>query len=158
MRSLALTLAVFLPSVALVTSTAWGQVVTECDWVANPANILEPWNQHSRTYANGAIRVAALDTGGEPVCCSAHLLVLSPSGSGLSEPAYRACHVVSAQRGMGFYSLDIAGISASYDPSRGLSLSVPVGHWHAGMDSGAGPILERLEVLINQASGSVSID
>ena len=147
---LCLSLALPLPAAA--------QVVSDCDWVANPANILEPWDAHTRTYANGAIRVAALDTGGEPVCCSAHLLVLSPSGAGTDEPVYRQCRVVSAQPGMGFYSLDIAGIEARYDPAKGLMLSVPVGHWHSGMDAGAGPIPERLEVVINQASGAVTAD
>ena len=150
---------------ALVTATvlasafpAGAQVVGECDWIANPGNIMEPWDAHSRTYANGAIRVAWLDTGGEPVCCSSHLLVLHPSGSGDDAPVYRACHVVSAQPGMGFYDLDIAGIAASYDPARGLLLSVPVGHWHAAMDSGAGPIRERLEIRINQANGTVTVE
>ena len=131
------------------------QVVTDCDWVANPANIAEPWDLHSRTYANGAIRIALLDTGGEPVCCSAHLLILSPSGSGQHEPAYRACHVYSAQPGMGFYGFDIARTTASYDPARGLSLSVPVYHWHQGIETGAPPIEERAELRINQATGEV---
>ena len=134
---------------------AGAQVITDCDWVANPANIAEPWEANSRTYANGAIRIALLDTGGEPVCCSAHLLILAPSGSGQEEPAYRACQVFSARSGSGFYGFDVARTAASYDPARGLLLSVPVYHWHQGMESGAPPIEERVELRINQATGEV---
>lgn len=131
------------------------QVVSDCGWIGNPANILEPWDRFSRTFANGAIRVAQLDTGGEPVCCAQHLLVLAPSGDGRSEPVYRMCHVVSARAGEGFYEVDVAGITATYDPAEGLLLSVPVGHWHQAMETGSGPIWERMEVRINQATGEV---
>ncbi|WP_417599492.1 hypothetical protein [Pararhodobacter oceanensis] len=140
---------------ALLPVIASAQVVGECDWLGNAANIAEPWEVNSRTFANGNIRIALLDTGGEPVCCSAHLLVLSPSGNGSDGPVYRQCRVVSATAGQGFYSMDIPGITASYDPARGLLVSVPVGHWHQGMDSGAGPIPGRMDIRINQANGAV---
>jgi len=134
------------------------QVITECDgWLASPANIVEPWELNSRTYANGAIRVAWIDTGGEPVCCSSHFLVLSPSGE-VDGPAYRQCRIVSAQPGLGFYGIDIQGIVASYDPNSGLLLSVPVDHWHQGMETGAPPIPDRMDIRINQATGSVTYE
>jgi len=138
-----------------VPGFAVAQAITDCDWVGNPANIMEPWEVHSRTYANGNIRVAWLDTGGEPVCCSSHLLILSPSGDGEGEPIYRQCRVASAQPGQGFYSVDVPGITASYDPNKGLLLSVPIGHWHPGMDTGAPAIPDRMEIRINQANGVV---
>lgn len=131
------------------------QVITDCDWIGNPANIVEPWDVNTRTFANGNIRVAWLDTGGEPVCCSSHLLILSPSGDGRDGPAYRQCRVASARPGTGFYAVDVPGITASYDPVLGLSLSVPVDHWHSGMDQGRPPIRERMEISINQATGTV---
>jgi hypothetical protein len=147
---------------ALATATlpmmAQAQVVTDCDWIANPANILEPWDQNSRTYANGNIRIAALDTGGEPVCCAAHLLVLSPSGSGVHEPVFRQCRVVSARPGEGFFAMDIPGTIASYDPARGLLVSVPVAHYHHGIGSGQPAIWERMEIRINQATGDVTAE
>lgn len=138
--------------------SALAQVVTECGWIGTPANILEPWDRFSRTFANGAIRVARIDTGGEPVCCAQHLLVLAPSGNGSDEPVYRQCLVVSAQPGLGFYEVDVARIAASYDPSRGLLLSVPVGHWHHGLEQGNPPIWEPMFVRINQATGEVSVE
>jgi hypothetical protein len=137
---------------------AAAQVVTECDWIGTAANIVEPWETQSRTFANGNIRVAWVDTGGEPVCCSSHLMVLSPSGDGHDEPIYRQCRLVSAQPGAGFFTVDVPGIAASYDPALGLLLSVPVGHWHHAMETGAAPIWERMEVRINQATGVVSIE
>lgn len=153
----ALSLCALVALVAAVPLSAPAQVVADCDWIASPANIAEPWDQNSRTYANGAIRVALLDTGGEPVCCSAHLLILAPSG-GQDEPVYRQCRVASAGAGTGFFSIDVPGIAASYDPAKGLLLSVPVGHWHQGMESGQPAIPDRMEIRINQASGEVSFE
>lgn len=154
MRLLALSVALVVPALAQA------QVVQTCEaagYIASPANIFEPWAEHSRTYANGAIRIAHLDTGGEPVCCASHLLVLSPAG-GVDEPEYRACHVVSAGGGLGFNRVDIPGTTASYDPARGLLLSVPVWHWHDGMNQGRPAIVERMEVRINQAAGTVVVE
>lgn len=135
------------------------QVITECDWVGAAANILEPWEANTRTFANGAIRVAVADTGGEPACCSSHLMILSPSSDGSEDPAWRQCRVASASEGLGFYSVDVPGIVASYDPARGLLLSVPVGHWHDGMNAAEGPpIIERMEIRVNQSNGEVSVE
>lgn len=138
---------------------ASAQVVRECGRIGTAANVLEPWESHSRTYANGAIRVAVADTGGEPACCSSHLMVLSPNGDGSQEPLFRQCRIVSASEGgIGFYSVDVQGIVASYDPSLGLLLSVPVGHWHEGMNEGAPPSPERVEVRVHQTTGAVELE
>lgn len=145
---------------ALLPGLAQAQIVQDCrdaDWTANPANIAEPWAEQSRSYANGAIRIALIDTGGEPVCCAAHLLVLSPAG-GQDGPAYRACRLVSGAAGQGFFDLDIPGTTASYDPARGLLLSVPVAHWTEAVEMGRPPIWERMEVRVNQATGTVEVE
>ncbi len=134
--------------------TAAAQVITECNEIASAVNIAEPWEANTRTFANGAIRVAMLDTGGEPACCSRHLMVLMPAGGG-DEPVWRQCRIASAQPGLGFYDVDVPGITASYNPSKGLLLSVPIGHWHQGMETGAPPIPDRMEIRINQATGTV---
>lgn len=149
--------ALVLGAQAVVAGGAAGQVVAECDWIASPAHIAEPWADNTRSYANGAIRVARLDTGGEPVCCSAHLLVLAPS-SPAEGPVYRQCFVVSGAPGLGFHDIGIAGIEASYDPARGLLLSVPVFHWHEGVERGDPGIAERMELRINQALGHVVVE
>lgn len=147
-------------ALALLPLGAQAQVIQDCQqvpWLASPANITEPWADHSRTFANGNIRVALLDTGGEPVCCAAHLLVLMPVG-GQDEPVYRQCSVVSGAQGLGFFTLDVAGIAASYDPARGLLLSVPLTHWTEAVETGADPIADRMELRINQAAGTLALE
>jgi len=101
-------------------SGAMAQVVMPCDGRANAQYLYEPWEENSRTYGNGAIRVAELDTFGEPAGLSAHLLVLAP-GPELGP----ICGVISQHDGHGWADLDIAGIQASYDATRGLLLMVP---------------------------------
>ena len=32
--------------------------------------VMEPWEQNTRTFYNGQVRVAVVDTDGEPACCS----------------------------------------------------------------------------------------
>lgn len=80
----------------------------------------------TRSFSSGKIKVAHVDTDGEPVCCSSHLLVFIPS----PEIGSR-CFVVSQkaarddQSALGFSSLDLGRLRASYDPQRGLLLTVP---------------------------------
>jgi hypothetical protein len=152
MRPVPTAVALFMSVLPLTLSA---QAVHECGWVGNPGNIAEPWDSNTRTFANGRIRVALLDTGGEPACCSVHLLILSPSGQD-EGPEYRQCRVVSDQQeGIGFSDLDLAGIAASYDPARGLRLDVPVWRYIDGTTRGTPG---RVAVRINQATGSVAIE
>ena len=139
---------------AVAPAPAPAQVIEECGWVGSPANIVEPWQAHSRTYANGAIRIALLDTE-EPVCCAAHLLVLSPSGQD-EGPGYRQCHVVSDRDGgLGFNLIDFDAIASSYDPALGLRLDVPFWRYTDGRDRGRPG---ALALRINQASGAVTLE
>ncbi|MCC5971508.1 MAG: hypothetical protein JJU15_16315 [Pararhodobacter sp.] len=144
----------FAAPVAVVPVMLSAQVIEDCGWVSSPAHITEPWDENSRSFANGAVRVARLDTGGEPVCCAVHLLILSPAPEG----PHRQCHTASPASGRGFFDIDFSGISASYDPAQGLLVSVPVFHWHSGVETGAGGIPDRMEILVNQATGAVTAD
>ena len=63
-----------------------------------------------------------LDTGGEPACCSLHLLVMSP-GAATDEPPYQDCHVISEHDNFGFGNIDFDKLSAAYDPKKGLLLT-----------------------------------
>lgn len=143
---------------ATLATDADAQVLNACDWVANPANIAEPWDRFSRTFANGAIRIALLDTE-EPACCPVHLLILSPSGE-VEGPGYRACHVLSLGETLGFNGIDFAAITASYDPARGLALSVPASVWQEGMrpDGNPEPWAVNVVLRINQATGAVTLE
>jgi hypothetical protein len=143
-----------LAAALILAAPAAAQTLNDCDWVASPANLIEPWEANTRTFANGAIRIAALDTE-EPACCYAHLLILSPSGE-VEGPGYRACHVLSdGAPGMGFSGIDLAGIAASYDPARGLRLDVPVFRYTDGTGPGRPG---RVAVRINQATGAVTLE
>ena len=109
------------------TAPAGAVVVRACDDGNNTAmvtNIVEPWEKNARTYYNGQVRVALLDTGGEPACCSLHLLILSP-GAAKDEPAYTDCHVVSDHDNFGFGNIDFAKLGARYDAGKGLLISFP---------------------------------
>ena len=50
-----------LACVALV-SPAQAQEAVWCDWPARADAIVEPWSQNTRTFANGDVRLALLDT------------------------------------------------------------------------------------------------
>ena len=66
-----------LVAAALLSGTAVAQEVWECDWRNTASSIFEPWEEFTRTFANGAVRIAVIDMvepGGAPL----HLLVLSP--------------------------------------------------------------------------------
>ena len=136
----------------LLAFPAFGQVVGECDWRARADAIAEPWSESSRTFANGAVRIARSDTG-EPACCSASLIVLAPDALG-----YRTCFLVHPGGKLsGWHGVDIAGTTASHDPARGLLLTVPVTDPDplGGPDpEGAHPIALR----INQAEGTVALE
>ncbi|MFN0262344.1 hypothetical protein ACKTEK_00550 [Tepidamorphus sp. 3E244] len=97
------------------------QSVNDCDWVASARNLVEPWGDYTRTFSNGEVRIALLDTV-EPAAGALHSLVLSPPRSELGD---RQCRVISYAPGIGFPGLDFGQLDASYDPATGLTFTVP---------------------------------
>lgn len=90
----------------------------------------------TKSYAEGKIRIAEIDTDGEPVCCSSHLLILIPNpeiGSQCFAVSDRAATGASSARG--FSAIDFARIKAAYEPAKGLLLTVPYRLYHAGRKS-----------------------
>lgn len=141
---------------ALSAAPAGAQYMLGCQdsWIANPVFIAEPWEANTRTWANGAIRLAVLDTMGEPACCSVHLLVISPNLRGEFGEQI-VCNIVSAHEGgLGWADIDLQGARASYDAARGLLISLPVTHYVDGINDRPG--LVRLR--INQAIGAVGFE
>ncbi|NOX74971.1 MAG: hypothetical protein GXP03_15575 [Alphaproteobacteria bacterium] len=114
-------LAALLLSLAGASATQ-AQVISDCDWEASAWNLVEPWAENSRTFSNGATRLAVLDTV-EPAAGAMHLLILSPPYDPL---AGRQCKVLSWFKGMGFAGLNFSDLKAGYDPSRGLLFELPV--------------------------------
>jgi hypothetical protein len=101
--------------------------VRPCDYAASVQSIAEPWERNTRSFYNNAVRVALLDTGGEPVCCSQHLLILLPDRAGhvpgMDEG--RLCRVVGDREQMGFLSIDVSRMRTRYDAGRGLLIEFP---------------------------------
>jgi hypothetical protein len=127
-------------------AAATAQALRDCDtWEANARHVVAP--PHGvQDFAEGAIRVIGLDTA-EPACCSAHLMVIHP----VPDAPFPACTLVSHTEGQGFSGLDMAGLTAAYDPATGLVLTLPVGVWEEITSRPA-----TLTVTVNQASGQVT--
>ena len=137
-------------ALVLGSVSAEAAVVGQCGALNNLENLVEPWEQNTKTFYNGQVRIALVDTGGEPVCCSTHLVILVPRND---EMGGSECFVFSQTQYdmedgpsyMGFQGIDFQKIKASYDPSKGLTLSVPYSTYVDGIDSEYGVA----KVLIN---------
>lgn len=130
---------------------AAAQTAIDCTgWQAAARNIPEPWEAHTRTFANGDIRVALLDTI-EPAAGAFYLMVLAPP---YDELGSRNCAIIAATGGsMGFAGLSFDRIGASYDPARGLTLRLPAS-LYAPATGGFDPVI--LAVTINQRAGTIT--
>ena len=136
-----------------VTTTALAEpTLSACEGPTRIDAIIEPWDQHTRTFANGAIRIIGLDTG-EPACCSYHLAIIAPDPQEENWP--RQCLALNdGGEWTGFQSVDVGGTQSSYDPGRGLLLSVPVERYIDGIRS----TKMVVDIRINQATGEVTIE
>ena len=128
-------------------------ILLDCDGPAHVSSVAEPWKDATRTFANGVIRVVWVDTGGEPACCSSHLVILAPDPE--DELGNRKCRILSdGAQWLGFQSVDVSGIKSSYDAGKGLLLSVPIERYIDGIKSNKSSVGVR----INQANGIISIE
>lgn len=110
----------------------------------------------TKSYSQGKIKIAEIDTDGEPVCCSAHLLVFIPApelGSRCFAVSEKAAQDDGSARG--FSSIGFDKITASYDAAKGLLLTVPY-TLYAGGGSGH-PRTAGLRVDLRGA-GSVTVE
>ena len=135
---------------ALFATPASAQVAEECDWVASARAIVEPWEANTKTFSNGKVRLALLDTV-EPAAGALHILVLSPP---FGETGERQCRVISMSKGIGFAGIDFKQLDASYDPSTGLTFSVPGSVAY----DGPGPVPKIIVFTVNQATGDIAVD
>jgi len=137
----------FAALIALAAAPVAAQALRDCDtFEANARNIYGPYDETIREYANGAIRVIALDTS-EPACCSYHLMVTHPH----PEEPYLLCSLVSRDEQLGYGALYMHQIGAEYDPATGLTVTVPAGHW-----DGTSMAPEQIVLTVNQATGTVT--
>ena len=140
-----------LASLFTLTGAAMAAEVHDCDGAENPGNIVEPWDQNTRTFYKGEVRVALIDTGGEPACCSAQLLVLAPDPT--DETGDRSCHLITNKGGVGFGDIVFAKLTATYNPKTGLLIAFP--YSHTGLD-GKPDATGTAHVRVNVGTGKVS--
>lgn len=141
-------------AVMTLASPALAVSVRACDGVTDSAaNIVEPWESSARSFYQGRVRVALLDTGGEPACCSAHLLILF---YGNDDPESFVCRLVSDRGSTGFAGVDFRALKSSYDPRRGLLLTF--GYSVMPADGGPNPKRSVARVRINLPSGAVKVE
>ncbi len=69
-----------LPALLSLSLSAQAQSMQMCaqNWLASAQFIVEPWDQHSRTVADGRVRLTWIDSFGEPVGLSSWLMVMMP--------------------------------------------------------------------------------
>jgi len=111
-----------LASLLVFASPVAAQSVNPCDWQASAQALVEPWENNTRVFANGDVRLAAIDTV-EPAAGADYILVLSPPRSELGE---RQCRVIGYTDQVGFAAVYFDMLTADYDPATGLLFDVPV--------------------------------
>ncbi len=133
----------------LPMASAAQEVVEDCsDWRSSARNIPEPWEQFTRTFANGAVRVTLFDTV-EPAAGAFYLQVISPP---YDELGSATCVLVTEAGGQGFGGLDFAALRAAYDPGVGLVFRLPVSRYRPD-DGSFRP--GTLGVSVNQSTGAI---
>ncbi|OAN78859.1 hypothetical protein A8B78_00375 [Jannaschia sp. EhC01] len=143
MKRIALTLA----ACTAFAAPAQAFITAPCGPEFTPLTITEPWEENTRTFANGAIRIFEIFI--DPnVASGAALGILHPAGSG---EEYRTCTAIYQSAEFRFFAQAfVAEATAFYDPAVGLVITVPIAN--AGHD---GPVMVRFAV--NQATGVVSL-
>lgn len=134
---------------SLLASPLAAQEVLPCDNMAFADAIVEPWEDNTRTFANGAVRVALLDAI-EPALGSFYFLVLSPPYDDMGQ---RRCQIIGFDGGVGFTTLDFSSLGAAYEPARGLELQL-LGRIAVPEYDFTNPV--NLWVIVNQATGEIS--
>jgi hypothetical protein len=69
---------------ALVCTGVQAAPLEDCGDLNRVTLVPDPIAENSRSFLSGKVRVTTVDTGGEPVCCSAHALieVVNEEGAG----------------------------------------------------------------------------
>ena len=110
----------------------------------------------TKSYAGGKVRIALVDTEGEPVCCSSHLLVFIPDpeiGSQCFAVSQRAAK--DSEGAMGFNGLAFDRIKVWHGRDRSLLLNVPYTLYTT--DGGRKPGSAKVRVDL-RGKGSVTIE
>ena len=133
-----------------LASPALAQEIGTCDdWRSSAALLAEPWEENTRIFAEGEVRLALIDTF-EPAAAAFHLVILSPP---YDELGFGQCALVSGEGGMGFAGLNVAATEAEYDPATGLMFTIPATRWLMETDTYTDAVLH---VTLNQSTGEIT--
>jgi hypothetical protein len=130
-------------------AAAW---LGDCNDYATVSLVAEPWEANTRTFYNGEVRVAVVDTNGEPVCCSSWLVVVYPDKQ--DELGGRACMMLGSDEGLGFTGVDVKAIRSTYAADKGLTLTVPVRRMNA---DGASTRAETVTLVLDVGAGKLAV-
>ncbi len=124
-------------------------VIGECGPEFTPLTITEPWEENSRTFGEGAIRIFEIFV--DPnVASGAALGILHPLPVEPGGP-YRSCTAIYAgELPRYFGQAFVAEATATYDPAEGLTISLPVAF--VGTQE-----RQMLSFTVNQAEGTVTL-
>jgi len=81
----------------------------------------------TKSFSQGKVKIAHIDTDGEPVCCSSHLLVIIPAPE-LGSQCFALSQKAASKEdetALGFANIGFDKITTAYDAARGLLLTVP---------------------------------
>ena len=136
---------------ALAPIGAMAASIGECGtYTSDIRSIVEPWQDFTRTFANGTVRVVLIDTA-EPAAAAFHLVVLHPPAD---EMDGWGCSVVSDDDGRGFNGINFPALEAAEDPA-GVTLVMPAGSYSGETDT-TRPL--SLTVTVNLAAGTVTAE
>jgi len=134
----------------LFAAPATAQIAMPCDWQARADAIVEPWDENTATFANGAVRVALLDVA-EPAAAAFYLLILHPP---VDELGLRTCTVVGQGENTGYAAIFFNELEAGYDPEVGLRFDVPAIIYLPEQNFQNSTLLS---ISVNQSSGKVAV-
>ncbi|WP_371225494.1 hypothetical protein [Roseovarius sp. 2305UL8-3] len=131
----------------MLASPVAAQQAVPCDWAARADGIVEPWEDHTATFANGEVRLALLDTI-EPAAGAFRILILSPP---YDELGGRQCATLGLSGQTGFSGADFSSLVAHYDAQVGLVFQMNVTRF-----DGVEFAPEILVFTLNQATGDIA--
>jgi hypothetical protein len=103
-----------------------------------------------RFFAEGSIRIAHISTE-EPAAAPDHVLIFVAT-----DPMGLECFAVSeTAEGHGFGSIDFDGLHASYDATKGLTLTIPVKRYNNS--TGASKPAGEVKVIVNRKGGATAV-
>ena len=115
--------------------------------LASLANISEPLDSTTRSYAEGDVRILILSAG-EPACCGVAAAVLLPDPL----DGTRICRLVLSGDGQGWGGLAFGPGKASYDAAIGLTVPMTASTWN-----GEAYKVEPIAIVIDQGAGRVAL-